>query len=98
MRTALEATRFLQWVPAALSLSLAPAACRDPVTRPALLMGHSGGERGLRLARMVAEHPDEAPAKNAVFFLGRLLAEDFMEMFLNCAYGYGFAGLKLLRP
>lgn len=37
-------------------------------------------------------------AQRCVFFLGRLAAEDFMEILLQCANGYGMAGLKLLRP
>jgi hypothetical protein len=32
-----------------------------------------------------------------VYFYGRLVAEDFMEVFLNAVNGYGFAALKLLR-
>ena len=40
--------------------------------------------------------PDEA--HSVVFYLGRLVVEDFMEILLNCANGYGMAGLKLLRP
>jgi hypothetical protein len=36
-------------------------------------------------------------AHRLVFFLGRLAAEDFMEILLLCANGYGMAGLKLLR-
>jgi len=37
-------------------------------------------------------------AQRIVFGLGKLAAEDFMEILLNCANGYGMAGLKLLRP
>ena len=37
-------------------------------------------------------------AQRLVFFLGRLAAEDFMEILLQCANGYGMSGLKLLRP
>ena len=33
-----------------------------------------------------------------VYSLGRLVVEDFMEIILVCANGYGIAGLKLLRP
>jgi hypothetical protein len=36
-------------------------------------------------------------AQRLVFFLGRLAAEDFMEILLLCGNGYGMAGLKLLR-
>jgi len=56
-------------------------------------------------------HPDPRPegepedewqnrlvAQRLVFFLGRLAAEDFMEILLQCANGYGMSGLKLLRP
>lgn len=32
-----------------------------------------------------------------VFFLGRLIVEDFMEIVLLCGNGYGVAGLKILR-
>jgi len=42
------------------------------------------------------ESADQAP--KVVFFLGRLIAKDFHEILLNCANGYGMAGLKLLRP
>jgi hypothetical protein len=37
-------------------------------------------------------------AQGVVFFLGRLAADDFGEILLNSANGYGMAGLKLLRP
>jgi hypothetical protein len=37
-------------------------------------------------------------AQKVVFFLGRLIAEDFHEILLVCANGYGHAGLKLIRP
>ncbi len=33
-----------------------------------------------------------------VYVLGRLAVEDFMEIVLCCANGYGIGGLKLLRP
>jgi hypothetical protein len=36
-------------------------------------------------------------AQRLVFFLGRLAAEDFMEILLQCANGYGMSGLRLLR-
>ena len=39
----------------------------------------------------------DSPADRVVFFLGRLMAEDFMEILLLCGNGYGVAGLKLLR-
>ncbi len=39
-----------------------------------------------------------AVAQRLVFFLGRLAAEDFMEIVLLCGNGYGMGGLKLLRP
>ena len=50
-----------------------------------------------------ASEPEEAwqsrlVAQRLVFFLGRLAAEDFMEILLQCANGYGVSGLKLLRP
>ena len=32
-----------------------------------------------------------------IFFLGRLCAEDFSEIFLMCGNGYGFGALRLLR-
>src|SRR5882757_8995136 len=32
-----------------------------------------------------------------VYFYGNLVAEDFMELFLMAANGYGFAAMKLLR-
>jgi hypothetical protein len=33
-----------------------------------------------------------------VYFYGNLVAEDFMELFLMAANGYGYGALKLLRP
>lgn len=39
----------------------------------------------------------EIAADRVVFFLGRLCVEDFNEIFLLCANGYGFGGLKILR-
>lgn len=36
-------------------------------------------------------------ADMVVFFLGRLCVEDFNEIFLLCANGYGFGALKILR-
>lgn len=36
-------------------------------------------------------------ADKVVFYLGRLSVEDFNEVFLLCANGYGFGGLKILR-
>jgi hypothetical protein len=36
-------------------------------------------------------------ADKVVFFLGRLCVEDFNEVFLLCANGYGFGGLKIIR-
>ena len=44
------------------------------------------------------EFTPEDKAQIVVFVLGRLIVEDFMEILLNCANGYGMAGLKLLRP
>jgi hypothetical protein len=43
------------------------------------------------------EFGQRTAAQRLVFFLGRLVAEDFMEILLLCANGYGFAGLRLLR-
>lgn len=37
-------------------------------------------------------------AQMVVYLLGRLALEDFQEIMLVCANGYGMAGLKLLRP
>ncbi len=37
-------------------------------------------------------------AQMVVYMLGRLALEDFQEIMLVCANGYGMAGLKLLRP
>lgn len=37
------------------------------------------------------------PADKVVFFLGRLCVEDFNEVFLLCANGYGIGGLKIVR-
>ncbi|MGH9328629.1 MAG: DUF5677 domain-containing protein [Terriglobia bacterium] len=34
---------------------------------------------------------------SVVFFLGRLCVEDFMEVLLLCANGYGIGGMKILR-
>jgi len=42
---------------------------------------------------MESEHPHERLA----FMLGRHVPEDFSEIFLLCANGYGIGGLKLLR-
>jgi hypothetical protein len=38
-----------------------------------------------------------SPADKVVFFMGRLCVEDFNEVFLLCANGYGFGGLKIVR-
>jgi len=38
-----------------------------------------------------------SPIDRVVFFLGRLIVEDFMEIVLLCGNGYGVAGLKILR-
>ena len=43
------------------------------------------------------EWQNRVVAQRLVFFLGRLAAEDFMEILLLCANGYGMAGLRLLR-
>jgi hypothetical protein len=40
---------------------------------------------------------DEQPEDKFVYFYGTLLAEDFMEIFLVAANGYGVAAMKLLR-
>jgi len=37
------------------------------------------------------------PSERIVFFMGRLCAEDFNEIFLLAANGYGFGSLKILR-
>lgn len=39
----------------------------------------------------------ENAADKVVFFTGRLCVEDFNEIFLLCANGYGFGALKILR-
>jgi len=45
----------------------------------------------------IREFKPENAADKVVFFLGRLCVEDFNEVFLLCANGYGFGGLKILR-
>lgn len=40
---------------------------------------------------------DPSPQDRAVFYLGRLCVEDFLEILLVCGNGYGIAGKKLLR-
>ena len=39
----------------------------------------------------------DTPSEHIVFFMGRLCAEDFNEIFLLVANGYGFGSLKILR-
>jgi len=39
----------------------------------------------------------ESPAEKIIFFMGRLCVEDFNEVFLLAANGYGFGSLKILR-
>lgn len=39
----------------------------------------------------------DKPSERIVFFMGRLCAEDFNEIFLLAANGYGFGSLKILR-
>jgi hypothetical protein len=45
----------------------------------------------------IREFKPKNAADKVVFFLGRLCLEDFNEVFLLCANGYGFGGLKILR-
>lgn len=45
----------------------------------------------------IREFEPENAADKVVFFLGRLCVEDFNEIFLLCANGYGLGGLKILR-
>jgi len=45
----------------------------------------------------IREFSPNNPADKVVFFMGRLCAEDFNEVFLLCANGYGFGGLKIVR-
>lgn len=40
---------------------------------------------------------DPSDADTAVFYLGRLCVEDFMEILVLCGNGYGLGGKKLLR-
>jgi len=53
-------------------------------------------ERSNQILIRTLTEPDQA--HSVVFYLGRLVIEDFMEILLNCANGYGMAGLKLVRP
>jgi len=39
----------------------------------------------------------ESPAEKLIFFMGRLCVEEFNEVFLLAANGYGFGSLKILR-
>jgi hypothetical protein len=39
----------------------------------------------------------KSPAEKIIFFMGRLCAEDFNEIFLLAANGYGFGSMKILR-
>jgi hypothetical protein len=39
----------------------------------------------------------KTPIDKFVYFYGKLVAEDFMELFLMAVNGYGFAAMKLLR-
>lgn len=45
----------------------------------------------------IREMASENPADRVVFFIGRLCAEDFNEVFLLSGNGYGFGALKILR-
>jgi hypothetical protein len=45
----------------------------------------------------VREFTTITPAERAIYFLGRLCIEDFMELLCLAANGYGFGALKLLR-
>ena len=45
----------------------------------------------------IREFRPENAADKVVFFTGRLCVEDFNEIFLLCANGYGFGALKILR-
>ena len=42
-------------------------------------------------------HKTTTPTERTIYFLGRLAVEDFMEMFLLCANGYGIGAQKLIR-
>jgi Family of unknown function (DUF5677) len=43
------------------------------------------------------EGESKSLADTVIFFLGRLCAEDFSEILLMCANGYGFGAMRLLR-
>ena len=43
--------------------------------------------------KQVMDHPID----KFVYFYGNLVAEDFMELFLMAAHGYGYGAMKLLR-
>ncbi len=45
----------------------------------------------------IRQFEPNSAADKVVFFLGRICVEDFNEIFLLCANGYGFGGLKILR-
>ena len=42
-------------------------------------------------------HPTTQPWERTIYFLGRLAVEDFMEILLLCANGYGIGAQKLVR-
>jgi hypothetical protein len=42
-------------------------------------------------------HHTTGPTERAIYFLGRLVVEEFMEILLLCANGYGIGAQKLLR-
>lgn len=48
-------------------------------------------------AAFVRKTTVHSPADRAVFFLGRLCIEDFMEILCMAANGYGFGAMKLVR-
>jgi len=49
------------------------------------------------IAAFVGKGSSQEDADVVIFFLGRLAAEDFGEIVLLCANGYGFGATKLLR-
>ena len=53
-------------------------------------------KRALDMA-FVREFTTNTPADRAIYFLGRLCIEDFMELLCLAANGYGVGALKLLR-
>jgi hypothetical protein len=65
---------------------------RHPLWSAKLKLLHSTLEK-----TFIREIDPKSAADKVVFFLGRLVVEDFNEIFLLCGNGYGFAGLKILR-